>query len=492
NWQNGILKNERATWLENGDSKHGGYFVLSGDVLLNIHNLLGEYNQFRVWNLSVYPRMGAFVAMKNKDGSPLLGFGVNNTFRLTDKINLNVDASYQVISSAMGEKTDVGSGSNGFFDISVGLELSLSSLNCFYKVSNLYGRNRTKEVVINEFWDNWFIQAGLGMSLLNRYGSNFAEVFPNGKTFGVNLGLGKWFTPEVGLRGGLNWQNGIIGNDHLEWMDPKDKPGGNHDGGGYGAVYMDVFFNLHHLFGSYDESRKWNAIVFPRVGLDSNLEAGSASPLVGIGTEQTFKLNDRLKLFVDVAYQFTTGELMGKQSKTGAGTGSNGWFDLNAGVQYEFGCNTWGRLGEKRPASANVIGHNWPRFIVNTGASVVVAYGVKSVLKKVIKEERPDHSDNQSFPSGHASMAFALARSIDKEFRKESIWIPIAGYAAATAVGIERIASDRHHWYDVVAGAGIGIGTAELTWWVSDKLFGSKSSVMVGSSGNTLDVTYNL
>lgn len=59
-------------------------------------------------------------------------------------------------------------------------------------------------------------------------------------------------------------------------------------------------------------------------------------------------------------------------------------------------------------------------------------------------------------------MAFSVARSIDKEFRIDCIWILIAGYAAATAVGVERVVSDRHHWYDVVAGAGIGIGATEL------------------------------
>jgi len=136
----------------------------------------------------------------------------------------------------------------------------------------------------------------------------------------------------------------------------------------------------------------------------------------------------------------------------------------------------------------NTTGHDWPRFIANTGVSVVVAYGAKTALKAVIKEERPDHSDNMSFPSGHASMAFAAARSIDKEFRKDNIWIPVAGYAIATAIGIERITSDRHHWYDVVAGAGIGICASELTWWLSGKMFPKNRNVAVGISGNTVDV----
>lgn len=39
-----------------------------------------------------------------------------------------------------------------------------------------------------------------------------------------------------------------------------------------------------------------------------------------------------------------------------------------------------------------------------------------------------------------------------------------------------------------VAGAGIGFGAAELTWWLSDLCFGKGSNVAVGSSGNTVDV----
>ena len=172
--------------------------------------------------------------------------------------------------------------------------------------------------------------------------------------------------------------------------------------------------------------------------------------------------------------------------------GTNGFFDIDFGVRYDLGRNQFYRDAEsKRKAYLQPLpGHNWPRFAVNTIASVGVAYIGKTALKAMFKEERPDHSDNMSFPSGHASMAFAVARSIDKEFRKDNIWIPIAGYAAATAVGIERVASDRHHWYDVAAGAALGFGAAELTWWGCGKLFGKDSNVAVGASGNTVDVLY--
>jgi hypothetical protein len=282
-------------------------------------------------------------------------------------------------------------------------------------------------------------------------------------------------------------------NHSATYLYPEDKPESECEKHGIFAIYADLFFNLHNALGGCDESRKWNAIVFPRIGIVNNLsiEKHEECPVLGIGTEQTCKLNERVKLFADVAYQFATGGIVNYNHHTN-NTGSNGWFDFNVGVQYELGQTIgWNKPGERQPSTRTVSGHNWPRFIVNTGASVVVAFGAKTALKAIVNEERPDHSDNKSFPSGHAAMAFATARSIDKEFRKDCIWIPIAGYAAATAVGIERVASNRHHWYDVVAGAGVGFGAAELTWWLSDKLFGKGRNVAVGSSGNTLDVAIN-
>ena len=488
NFENIFLQSDHAKWIHHKK----GYFTIVEDFQFDILNLFGEYKPDRKYSLIIFPRAGAFVELQNGVGSPILGLGIGNVFRLNDKWSIYADVAYEATNSVIGFATDTGSGSNGYFDINVGVQMNMGRQG-FHKASAPVEHSK-HEVLLNSFWDNWFIQAGLGMSLLNKYGENFAKVFPNGKTFGINVGLGKWITPGIGIRGGLNWQNGIVGNDHFRWMDTKDKPGSNHDGGGYVAAYADLFLNLHNLFGEYDKDRFWNAIVFPRAGLDSNLEYSTTSPIAGIGTEQTFKVNDRIKVYADIAYQFTPnefvmGEVISKHS------GSTGWFDFNVGVQYELGQTIgWNKPGEKNGHGSGFTvqdSHNWPRFIVNTGASVVLAFGAKTALKGIIKEERPDHSDNKSFPSGHASMAFAAARSIDKEFRKDCIWIPIAGYTAATAIGIERVANKRHHWYDVVAGAALGIGSAELTWWLSDKMFGKGSNIAVGSSGNTVDVVYN-
>lgn len=501
-WNNGILSNDYNTWLApygipGENHRQGGFLNFIWDVQVNMHNLIGTYDPNRKWNLIVAPRAGGYWDFGSTKGCPILGVGVINTYCISSKWSFFLDAGYHFVASINGVDSGKDHGGNSFAEINVGVQYD-------FRKKNHDGKwKRTKKVVQDEdgvylihFWDNWFVQAGLGMSLINPYNTNFKYVFPNGSTYGLNVGFGKWFTPEAGVRGGLNWQNGIIINHQASYLDSNPENDGDPNKHGFISLYADMFFNLHNIFGRYDANRKWNAIVYPRMGLAVNFSSTySECPLLGIGTEQTFVLNERLKLFADVSYQVTTSGFLDGRYHTGfnGGLNTNGWFDLNVGIQYELGQVVgWDKPGERRTSSVVASSHNWPRFIVNTGASVIVAFGIKSVLKKTIKEERPDHSDNKSFPSGHASMAFAAARSIDKEFRKDCIWIPIAGYAAATAIGVERVVNKHHHWYDVVAGAAIGFGSAELTWWLSDLLFGKGRNVAIGSSGNTVDVAITL
>ena len=498
-WNNGILPNDHNTWLSpygvpGENHKHGGYLNFIWDVQFNMHNLLGDYKPDRKWNLIVAPRAGGWWDNYADKGCPILGLGVVNTYRLNDKWSLYVDAGYHFVASINGVASGTDHGGNSFAEINVGVQYDFRKKSSDGKWKRIGEVKKNEDgFALNHFWDNWFIQAGLGMSLINPYNTNFKNVFPNGSTYGLNAGLGKWFTPEAGVRVGMNWQNGIIVNHHASYLDSNPENDGNPDRHGFISLYADMFFNLHNIIGGYDENGKWNAIVFPRMGLAENFSSSySECPILGIGTEQTYKINDRLKLYADFSYQVTTGGFLDGKFGNDTGLSHNGWFDINVGVQYELGKVVgWNKPGEKRSNGSGFMvqdSHNWPRFIVNTGASVVVAFGAKTALKAMIKEERPDHSDDKSFPSGHAAIAFAAARSIDKEFRKDCVWIPIAGYAAATAVGIERIASKRHHWYDVVAGAAVGYGAAELTWWLSDLCFGKGSNVAVGSSGNTVDV----
>ncbi len=76
-----------------------------------------------------------------------------------------------------------------------------------------------------------------------------------------------------------------------------------------------------------------------------------------------------------------------------------------------------------------------------------------ATLKYATHRERPDGSDDRSFPSGHSANTFAVATVIDRRYGGIAGWI---GYGAALFVASSRVIGD-HHWFsDVVAGAAIG------------------------------------
>ena len=147
-------------------------------------------------------------------------------------------------------------------------------------------------VVTNSLWDNWYGQVGVDMSLQNPYGCHFADVFPNGKSYGVNLAVGKWFTPEFGIRAKVNLENAFLQSDHAEWVKMFDK--------GYLTLVEDFQFDIFNLLGTYNPDRKYSLIVFPRAGAFMNLRSGKGSPLLGLGIGNVYRLNDKWNLYADV------------------------------------------------------------------------------------------------------------------------------------------------------------------------------------------------
>ena len=135
---------------------------------------------------------------------------------------------------------------------------------------------------------------------------------------------------------------------------------------------------------------------------------------------------------------------------------------------------------------------SWKRLVVNTATSYVLSSGMAWGLKYAIHERRPDGTDSRSFPSGHATVAFAGAHILYKEYGHHSIWYGVVGYGVATAVGVDRVCRNRHHWYDVAAGAAIGILGTEAGYWLGDKLTGehSRYSVAVGPQSVSLAITF--
>lgn len=103
-----------------------------------------------------------------------------------------------------------------------------------------------------------------------------------------------------------------------------------------------------------------------------------------------------------------------------------------------------------------VIDGDWQGLKQGAFSGLTMA-GVTLLLKYTVKEERPDHSNRRSFPSGHTAVAFTNATFLQRRYGWK---LGVPAYAVATYVGWGRVFSRKHHWWDVLAGAAIGVGAA--------------------------------
>lgn len=87
----------------------------------------------------------------------------------------------------------------------------------------------------------------------------------------------------------------------------------------------------------------------------------------------------------------------------------------------------------------------------------IVSQVVAQAVKFTVQRERPDHSNSQSFPSGHAASAFSTAGVLQRHYGWK---IGVPAYAFGSYVALARMAWNRHHASDVVMGAGLGIASA--------------------------------
>ncbi len=94
-----------------------------------------------------------------------------------------------------------------------------------------------------------------------------------------------------------------------------------------------------------------------------------------------------------------------------------------------------------------------------------------AIFKPIFGRERPDQSNGQtvfhgfssryeSFPSGHATIAWAVASVV--AMRTEGWIVPTVAYTLATLVAFDRVNDEKHFIADVFTGAAIGVAVGRF------------------------------
>ncbi len=102
------------------------------------------------------------------------------------------------------------------------------------------------------------------------------------------------------------------------------------------------------------------------------------------------------------------------------------------------------------------------RLVAGATAHIVMA-ALTNGLKYSIREKRPDTHARNSFPSGHTAMVFTGAELMRIEYGP---WYGLAAYTIAASVAFLRMYNNRHWLNDVIGGAGIGILSARIGYWM--------------------------
>ena len=173
---------------------------------------------------------------------------------------------------------------------------------------------RENSVQTNGFWDNWFVEG----SLLGIHADGFK--FGETTTYNATLGLGKWFTPDIALRGQF----------HLPFYKLN---GVSYENGAPNAVaaYAQVMFNMSNLIGGYKADRKISFIPYIGFGrvFSGAHKLGVWSPFC-LGLDVPYQFNENWAVSLEASIK--------QYNNIDANTGRNWMTGLNLNVIWNLPC----------------------------------------------------------------------------------------------------------------------------------------------------------
>lgn len=195
---------------------------------------------------------------------------------------------------------------------------------------------KSYRVETNRFGANWFISGGVGAQMY--FGDNDGKAdFGKRLAPALDIAVGKWFTPGIGLRVAYNGlqAKGATPNANGPLVD-----GGQYSNGYYKEKWNvmnfhgDVLLNLTNMFCGYKEDRVYSFIPYVGAGFVHTGKGPGYDELgINAGLINRFRLSSALDLNV---------ELRGLLMKGAFGnSGPEGLAGLTVGVTYKFKKRGW-------------------------------------------------------------------------------------------------------------------------------------------------------
>ena len=204
-------------------------------------------------------------------------------------------------------------------------------------------------VATNSFWSNWFVQVGGAYNVFysnEQHGlgldNNPFKAFRRDWGFGV--GVGKWFTPGIGLRTKVN---GVWGKAVVSENNSVNKEHGKY----YWTANEQVLFNLSNLLFGYNSTRVWNFIPYLGAGVTRNCSDNIYGMGWNAGILNTWRLSKHLNIYLDLSANSLEPKTDGLKTAPGH-EGKEGHSFVNydriitaeAGLQFNLGKSTWEKV----------------------------------------------------------------------------------------------------------------------------------------------------
>ena len=192
------------------------------------------------------------------------------------------------------------------------------------------------QVITNPFWSNWFFSIGGGAEAT--FGDNdSAGSFGKRISPPLNVSVGKWFTPGLGLRlqySGLQARGFTYdaGADYVKGTQLKD--GYYKQRFDYMNLHGDVMFNLNALFGGYNQHRVYEIIPYVGAGFTHNYSKPHREALsVNAGIINKFRISNAIDINLELSAMGVEDKFDGE---VGGDHGYDGVLSATVGLTYRF------------------------------------------------------------------------------------------------------------------------------------------------------------